>query len=98
MPVVDDLAAEYGDQIDFVAPAWKGSQEATAARGNELFQSGNVYWGLDEQEEVFSAYGIPYQPVTILIAHDRTVVTEWAGMQDPAQIEAWLNELISLAG
>ncbi len=98
MPVIDELAAEYGDRIDFVAPAWKSTPEATFARGNELLQSGKIFWGLDEEEEVFSAYGVPYQPVTVLIAHDRTVVTEWAGMQDPAEIEAWLNELIALAG
>ena len=98
MPVVDELAAKYGDQIDFVAPAWKSSEEATAARAAQLLQSGQVMWGLDEQEEVFSAYGVPYQPVTILIAHDRTVVTEWAGMMGHDEIEAWLNELILLAG
>jgi hypothetical protein len=36
--------------------------------------------------------------VTILIASDGTVVTEWAGLKDPAEIEAWLGELITLAG
>ena len=98
MPGVDDLAAEYGDQIDFVAPAWKGTAGATAAAGNSYFQSGNVYWGLDEDEDIFAKYGIPYQPVTILIASDGTVVTEWAGLKDPAEIEIWLDELITLAG
>ena len=57
-----------------------------------------MFWGLDEDEDIFAKYGIPYQPVTILIAHDRTVVTEWAGLKDPAEIELWLDELISLAG
>ena len=57
-----------------------------------------MFWGLDGDEDIFAKYGIPYQPVTILIAHDRTVVTEWAGIKDKAEIEAWLNELISLAG
>lgn len=92
------MAAEYGDQIDFVAPAWKGSPEATAAAGNSYFLSGNVYWGLDEDEDIFAKYGIPYQPVTILIAHDETVWTEWAGLRDPAEVEVLLNELIALAG
>ena len=57
-----------------------------------------MFWGLDEDQDIFDAYGIPYQPVTILIAHDRTVVTEWAGIKDSGEIEAWLNELILLAG
>ena len=88
----------YGEQIDFVAPAWKGSQGATAAAGNSFFKSGNVYWGLDQDEGIFAKYGIPYQPVTILIAHDGTVLTEWAGLKDPVEIEALLDELIALAG
>jgi hypothetical protein len=57
-----------------------------------------VYWGLDEDEDIFAKYGIPYQPVTILIAHDGTVLSEWAGLKDPAEIEVLLNELITLAG
>ena len=80
-----------------MAPAWKGSQGATTAAGNSFFKSGNVYWGLDEDEDIFAKYGIPYQPVTILIAHDGTVLTEWAGLKDDAEIEAWLNEMIALA-
>ncbi|MGB7861021.1 MAG: hypothetical protein WBM90_11030 [Acidimicrobiia bacterium] len=98
MPVVDGLAAVYGDEIDFVAPAWKGSQAATSEAGMDYFRSGKVLWGLDGDEDIFAKYGIPYQPVTILIAHDKTVVTEWAGVKDASEIEAWLNELISLAG
>ncbi len=57
-----------------------------------------MFWGLDEDEDIFAKYGIPYQPVTILIAHDGTVLTEWAGLKDPAEIEVLLNELITLAG
>jgi len=97
LPGVDDLAATYSEQIDFVAPAWKGSQEATTAAGNSFFKSGNVFWGLDEDEDIFAKYGIPYQPVTILIAHDGTVLTEWAGLKDPGEIESLLDELIALA-
>ena len=57
-----------------------------------------MQWGLDADEDIFAKYGIPYQPVTVLIAHDGTVVTEWAGMKGEAEIEVLLNELISLAG
>lgn len=71
---------------------------STAAAGSSFFKSGQVYWGLDEDEDIFAKYGIPYQPVTILIAHDGTVVTEWAGLKGTADIEVLLDELISLAG
>ncbi len=98
MPVVDGLAAEYADRVDFVAPAWKSSFEDTASRANELLDSGLVYWGLDEDEAIFEAYGVPYQPVTVLIAADDTVVQSWAGLRDESEMRAALDELIALSG
>jgi hypothetical protein len=95
---VDKLAAEYSDRIDFVAPAWKSSFELTQARANELFQSGQILWGLDDSETIFELYGVPYQPVTVLIAADDTVVQAWPGIRDEAEIRAALEELISLSG
>ena len=97
MPVVDGLAAEYGDRVDFVAPAWKSTFELTEARAQELFQSGRIMWGLDETEEVFRLYGVPYQPVTVLIAGDRTVVEAWDGLRPEGDIRAALDLLISLS-
>ena len=95
MPVVDSLAAEYGDRIDFVAPAWKSSFSATEARAGELFQSGQIQWGLDEDEEIFELYRIPYQPVTVLIAADGTVVEAWDGLRAEEEIRAALDELVA---
>jgi len=98
LPVVDKLAAEYADQVDFVAPAWKSSFELTEARALELFQSGEIMWGLDEEQTIFGLYGVPYQPVTVLIAADDTVVQAWPGIRDEADIRAALDELIALSG
>ena len=95
MPVVDSLAAEYGDRIDFVAPDWKSSFAATEARARELFQSGQIQWGLDENEEIFELYGIPYQPVTVLVAADGTVVEAWDGLRAEDEIRAALDELVA---
>lgn len=97
MPVVDSLAAEYADRVDFVAPAWKSSLEATRDRANELLLSGQIKWGLDEQEEIFSAYGVPYQPVSVLIAGDQTVVEAWDGLRPEDDIRAALDNLIELS-
>ena len=97
MPVVDRLAAEYSDRIDFVAPAWK-ERESTEARANELFPSGQIMWGLDESWEIFELYGVPYQPVTVLIAHDDTVFEAWPGIRSEADIRQALESLIALAG
>ena len=98
MPVIDALAAEYADQVDFVAPAWKSDLEAARARANELFVSGRIQWGLDEQEKIFELYGVPYQPVTILIASDRTVVEAWAGLRSEDELRAAIDDLIALSG
>lgn len=95
MPVVDSLAAEYGERVDFVAPAWKSSFAATEARAEELFQSGQIQWGLDEDEEIFELYGIPYQPVTVLVAADGTVVEAWDGLRAEDEIRAALDELVA---
>jgi peroxiredoxin len=87
LPVVDQLAAEYADRVDFVAPAWKSTFELTEAR---------AMWGLDEDEEIFALYGVPYQPVTVLIAADGTVVEAWPGVKDESEIRSALENLISL--
>jgi len=95
LPVVDSLAAEYADRIDFIAPAWKSSFSATEARAQELFQSGQIQWGLDEEEEIFELYGIPYQPVTVLVAADGTVVEAWDGLRAEDEIRAAIDELLA---
>jgi len=81
-----------------VAPAWKSSFEATADRADELFQSGQILWGLDEEEEIFALYGVPYQPVTVLIAGDGTVVEAWDGLRPEEEIRGALDGLIALSG
>lgn len=55
-------------------------------------------WGLDEEEEIFRLYGVPYQPVTVLIASDGTVVESWDGLRPEDEIRASLDHLLSLSG
>lgn len=55
-------------------------------------------WGLDEDEDIFEKYGIPYQPVTVLIASDQTVVDAWAGTRPEEDIRAGLDALLALSG
>jgi hypothetical protein len=98
LPVIDELAAEYADRVDFVAPAWKASFEATRDLAGEVFKSGKVMWGLDEDEVIFSRYGIPFQPVTVLIASDQTVVEKWAGVRSKEELRAAIENLINLSG
>ncbi|MDH5420778.1 MAG: hypothetical protein OEY55_03140 [Acidimicrobiia bacterium] len=84
--------------MTFLAVAWKGSMEDTASRAAQLLTSGNVLWGLDAEEAVFSAYGVPYQPVSVLITHDGIVKTSWAGAVGEAELRAELDALVATAG
>ncbi len=84
--------------MTFLAVAWKGSMEDTASRAAQLLTSGNVRWGLDAEEAIFSAYGVPYQPVSYLITHDGIVKTSWAGAVGEAELRAELDALVATAG
>jgi hypothetical protein len=95
LPVVDNLAVEYGDRVAFVAPAWKASLADTARRAAELLPSGIVQWGLDADEAVFAAFGVPFQPVTVLIGADKTVVEQWVGVRSEAETRAAIERLIA---
>ena len=95
---MDNLAAEYANRVDFVAPAWKGDLAATEARAMELFTSGQVQWGLAEEEEIFALYGVPYQPVTVLIAADHTVLETWPGLRGEEEIRQAIENLIGASG
>jgi len=95
LPVIDQIAQEYGDQIVFVAPAWKGTAAATAERAVELMPSGVILWGLDAEEEIFALYGVPYQPHTVLITADKTILASWPGAMTEDEIRAQLDALLT---
>jgi len=96
LPVVDEIAREYGDAIAFVALAWKGTYNDTAAQAAALLQSGKVDWALDDEAEIFSLYGVPYQPVSFLITGDDKVFDTWPGVRDDAAIREALDSLLDL--
>ncbi len=98
MPVVDAIAADYGDAVDFVAPAWKSDFARTESLAVATFVSGKVLWGLDEDEDIFEKYGVPYQPVTVLITAGKRVAQAWAGLLPEDEIRAHLDDLIAASG
>lgn len=95
MPVVDQISVDYADRVSFLAPAWKGTFPATERQAKQLLPSGVVQWGLDVEESVFEAFGIPYQPHTVLIAADGTIFDSWPGARDEASIREALDALVS---
>jgi hypothetical protein len=94
LPVVDALAAEYSDRVAFVAPAWKATLDATAQQATQLLPSGTVRWGLDTGERIFEQYAVPYQPATVLIGADGTIVESWLGARDEAAMRASIEALL----
>ncbi len=88
------MAAEYGEAVAFVAPAWKAGLDATAARAAELMPSGQIKWGLDAEESVFAAYGIPYQPATVLISAEGEIVESWAGARSEEAMRGSIEALL----
>ena len=82
----------------FVAPAWKAPLRATSQRAGQLLRSGIVMWGLDENQRVFSAYGIGYQPITVLIGADKTIVKTLFGAQGASTLRSAIEELLSISG
>jgi hypothetical protein len=95
LPVVDEISADYSDDVAFVAVAWKGTFDDTAERANQLLPSGNIVWGLNSDESIFQAYGVPYQPVTALISADKKVVQMWSGLQEEDVIRDRLDALVA---
>lgn len=98
MPVVDQLAADYADEVTFLAIAWRGSLDDTRSRAESIMPSGLIRWGLDADESIFEAYGVPYQPVTVLVTHDKIVKTEWPGLKAEDEMRAEIEALIATSG
>ncbi|MCY3538363.1 MAG: hypothetical protein F4Y75_02940 [Acidimicrobiia bacterium] len=78
MPVVDNLALEYQGQIDVVGVAWASSYEETAEVAQRLLPSGATRWLLDEDDSIFGAFEVGYQPAGVLAANG-VIVERWSG-------------------
>ena len=78
MPVVDYLASEYTGRVDVIAVAWASTYEKTAAAARGLLNSGATRWLLDEDESVFSAFEVGYQPAAVMVAGG-VEVSRWLG-------------------
>ena len=93
MPVVDAVAANYQDDVTFLAVAGKGALDATTQAASSLF-SDNLKWGLDDS--IWDLYGVPGQPATILIANG-VIVDMWFGVNNDQFLRERIENLISLS-
>jgi hypothetical protein len=93
LPVVDEVANDYVDDVTFLAIAGRGDLGATREEAARLF-SDNLKWGLDDS--IWDLYGVPGQPASILIANG-VVIDGWFGALDPAELRSRLDNLISIS-
>ncbi len=93
MPVIDTVAADYLEDIAFVAVAGRSDMARTAPAAAELI-SDNVAWGLDDG--IWELYGVPGQPASVLIANG-VVVDQWFGALGEDALRERLDRLATLS-
>ena len=76
--------------MDVIAVAWASTYEKTAGAARGLLTSGVTRWTLDEDESVFSAFEVGYQPVAVLVA-DGVEVQRWLGALDEDELRPALE-------
>lgn len=64
--------------MDVIAIAWASTYEKTASAARGYLSSGATRWLLDEDESIFAAFGVGYQPVGVLVV-DGVEVARWQG-------------------
>ncbi len=95
MPVVDEIAGDYLDDMTFLAVAGRSSYDLTEERAGEWF-SDNLTWGLDDS--IWYLYGIKAQPVTVLISPDDVIVDQWFGILPEPEIRERIDTALAIEG
>lgn len=93
MPVIDEVANDYLDDVEFLAIAWRSDLNRAQERADELF-SDNLKWGIDEN--VFELYGVRGQPTSVIVAQG-IVVDAWFGAVGEAELRRRLDAVVSLS-
>ncbi|MFH2071522.1 MAG: hypothetical protein ABIJ75_01590 [Actinomycetota bacterium] len=93
MPVIDAVASDYQDQITFVAVAGRSTPEASAERVGTWFSPDRILWGYSD--DIWALYGVPGQPVSVLITSDGFEVDRWFGAVGEAELRAALVQLVA---
>jgi hypothetical protein len=92
LPVVDEIAADYGDQVRFVAVAGRAGLSETTDIADRLIS--NLEWGLDDS--LWDLYGVPYQPVTFLITGDDIIFERFDGvLYGPDELRERIDALLA---
>ena len=93
MPVIDAVASDYQDEITFLAVAGRSTPEASESRVGDWFSPERVLWGYSD--DIWALYGVPGQPVSVLITSDGYEVARWFGAAGEAELRAALDQLVA---
>jgi hypothetical protein len=91
LPVVDVVARDYQDRVRFVAVAGRSDYGSTEKQAAKLFS--NLEWGLGD--EIWDLYGIPYQPVTVLITGGDVVYDTWPGAVSESEMRERIDTMLA---
>ncbi len=95
MPVIDEIAADYLDEVTFLAVAGKSDPDRAEERAGQLF-SDNLAWGLDDS--IWDLYGILGQPATVIISGDDVILDRWFGELAESTIRERLDAALAVSG
>jgi len=93
LPVVDAVASDYLDEITFLAVAGRSTPEASEAKVGDWFSPDRLLWGYSD--DIWALYGIPGQPVSVLITSDGFEVARWFGAAGEDALRAALDQLVA---
>jgi len=93
LPVIDAVAPDYQDEITIVAVAGRSTPEASANRVGDWFSPDRLLWGYSD--DVWTLYGIPGQPVSVLITSDGFEVDRWFGAVGESELRNSLDQLLA---
>jgi hypothetical protein len=94
LPIVNSLAADYGDEVTFVTVAGRSTVEASRERAGIWFSSDRILWGYDD--ELWQTYLVRGQPVGFLISSDDVIIDQWFGNIGKEAIMERLDTLVAV--
>jgi thiol-disulfide isomerase/thioredoxin len=94
LPIVNSLAADYGDEVTFVTVAGRSTIEASRERAGIWFSDDRVLWGYDD--ELWQTYLVRGQPVGFLISSDDIIIDQWFGNIGKEAIVELLDTLVAV--
>lgn len=94
MPIINSLAADYGDDVSFVAVAGRSTIGASRERAGTWFSADEILWGYDD--ELWQTYLVRGQPVGFLISSDDVIIDQWFGNIGKEAIMERLDTLVAI--